>query len=333
MLALVARRLALLPLQVLGVLTIVFVIVHLMPGDPAYLIAGPQATAQQVERIRSDMGLSQPLPVQYVRYAIAVARGDLGRSWYTGNPVLTDIGQRAPATFELITLALFLVVLLGLLVAGLIASNPRGLRSRVVSVYGFVAGAVPDFWVGLALIFVVYTKLGVGASPSGQLMSRTVLPPVTGFTALDALLSGDSDIFGDAVSHLMLPVLTLVVVYMGPVVRVTASAAIRSMQSDFMRFASAWGIAPWRRQYYAFRHVMPTFVVAVASMYGYLLGGAVLVETVFSWGGLGQYAVQSVTHSDYAAIEGFVIVAGAFTVVVYAIADVLQMALDPRARR
>ena len=107
-------------------------------------------------------------------------------------------------------------------------------------------------------------------------------------------------------------------------IRVTGSAAARSLHSDFVEFAAAWGIAPWRRVYYALRHVMPIFVMALASTYGYLLGGAVLVETVFSWGGLGQYAVQSVTHSDYAAIEGFVIVAGVFTVLVYAAADVFH---------
>jgi peptide/nickel transport system permease protein len=328
-----ARRLALLPLQAVGVVTIVFVLVHLLPGNPAYLIAGPQATASQVRAISAELGLTRPLPVQYVDYLANVAHGNLGVSWYTSNPVRTDIAQRAPATLELITLALLGIIVLGIVLAGVIALNPRGIGGRLVSIYGFAAGALPDFWVGLALIFVFYYKIGAVSSPSGQLSSQYTVPTMTGIVAIDALRAGNTQAFGDAINHLLLPVITLIFVYAGPVIRVTGSAAARSLHSDFVEFAAAWGIAPWRRVYYALRHVMPIFVMALASTYGYLLGGAVLVETVFSWGGLGQYAVQSVTHSDYAAIEGFVIVAGVFTVLVYAAADVFQMGLDPRLRR
>jgi ABC-type dipeptide/oligopeptide/nickel transport system permease component len=333
MAVLITRRLILLPFQVLGVLTIVFVLVHLLPGDPAYLIAGPQATAAQVNKIRETIGLNQPLPVQYVHYVGNIVRGDLGASWYTGNAVTTDIGQRAPATLEIITLALLGIIVLGVVIAGLIALNPGGIGGRIIAAYGFVAGALPDFWVGLALIFLIYYKARLGAAPSGQLSSHYAIPSRTGIATIDALLVGDGGAFVDAAKHLILPVATLIFVYMGPVVRVTGSAAVRSLQSEFVEYAESWGIAPWRRIYYALRHVMPVFVISVASTYGYLLGGAVLVETVFSWGGFGQYAVQSVTHSDYAAIEGFVIVAGVFTVLVYTVSDVLQMALDPRARR
>ncbi len=329
----IGRRVLLLPLQAMGVVTVVFVLVHLLPGDPAALMAGPVATASQIAQIRANLGLTQPLPVQYVRYVERLLHGDLGTSWYTSNPVATDLAQRAPATLELITLALFGIVFLGLVIAGVIAMGPRGLAGRVIAAYGFAAGALPDFWVGLALIFLVYSKAHLSPSPTGQLSSHAVVPTVTGVATIDALLAGDLGAFSDAVRHLILPVATLVFIYMGPVVRITGTAAVRSLDSEFSRFAQSWGIASWRRQYYALRYVMPTFVVAVASAYGYLLGGAVLVETVFSWGGFGQYAVQAVTHSDYAAIEGFVIVAGIFTVLVYTVADVLQMVLDPRARR
>lgn len=330
---LVVRRLLLLPFQALGVVTIVFVLVHLLPGDPAALIAGPQATAAQIARIRAGLGLTQPLPVQYVRYITRLVHGDLGVSWYTSNPVTRDIAQRAPATLELITLALVGIVSLGLAIAGLIALAPRGPVGRLVAAYGFIAGALPDFWLGLALIFLVYSTARFGPSPTGQLGGHYTIPTVTGIATIDSLLAGNLAAFVDAMEHLILPVVTLVFVYMGPVVRITGVAAARSLRSDFITFAQSWGIAPWRRAYYALRHVMPIFVVAVASAYGYLLGGAVLVETVFSWGGFGQYAVQSVTHSDYAAIEGFVIAAGIFTVLIYTAADVLQMALDPRVRR
>lgn len=332
MLRFIIQRLALLPIQALGVVTIVFVLVHLLPGDPSYLIAGPEATAAQVAKIRDQFGFNQPLPIQYLDYIANVVHGDLGRSWYTGNAVTTDIAQRAPATLELITLALVAIIVFGIVISGIIAVDRRGLGGRIVAAYGFVAGALPDFWVGLALIFLIYYEAALGPSPSGQLSSQYQISTVTGIATVDALVAGNIGAFFDAVAHLILPVVTLVFVYMGPVVRVTGLAASRSLRSDFIEFAQSWGIAPWRRVFYALRYVMPVFVIAVASTYGYLLGGAVLVETVFGWGGIGQYAVQSVTHSDYAAIEGFVIVAGIFTVLVYTASDVLQMALDPRLR-
>lgn len=332
MLTFIGRRLLLMPFQTLGVVTIVFVLVHLLPGDPAALIAGPQATTSQIAQIRTNLGLTHPLPVQYTGYVLRLLRGNLGVSWYTSNPVTLDIAQRAPATLELITLALVCIVCLGLVVTGIIASAPRGIIGRAVAAYGFIAGAIPDFWLGLALIFLVYVKAGIGPSPTGQLSSHYVVPTATGVATIDALMAGDFGAFWNAAQHLVLPVITLVFIYMGPVVRITGAAAVRGLESDFLRFARGWGISPWRRVFYAIRYVMPTFVIAVASAYGYLLGGAVLVETVFSWGGLGQYAVQAVTNSDYAAIEGFVIVAGVFTVLVYTVADVLQMALDPRTR-
>jgi hypothetical protein len=167
-----ARRPALLPFQAVGVVTIVFVLVHLLPGNPAYLIAGPQATASQVRAISAELGLMRPLPVQYVDYLANVAHGNLGVSWYTSYPVRTDFAQRAPATLELITLALLGIIVLGIVLAGVIALNPRGIGGRLVSIYGFATGALPDFWVGLALIFVFYYKIGAVSSPSGQLSSH-----------------------------------------------------------------------------------------------------------------------------------------------------------------
>jgi peptide/nickel transport system permease protein len=160
-----------------------------------------------------------------------------------------------------------------------------------------------------------------------------VIPPVTGIAPIDALLAGNVDACFDALSHLILPVATLVIVYSGLVVRVTSAAASRTLRSEFLEFATAWGISPWRRAYYAIRHDMPAFVTALGAVYAALLGGAVLVETVFSWGGLGQYAVDAIQVDDTSAIEGFVIVAGVFVVLVYTAIDLCNLMLDPRLRR
>jgi ABC-type dipeptide/oligopeptide/nickel transport system permease component len=330
---LLARRLAVVPFQALGVVTIVFFLVHLLPGDPAILMAGPQASPAQVAEIRSNLGLDDPLPVQYIRYVSNAVRGDLGTAWHTGNPVTRDIRERGPATLSLITVAMLGVIAVGLVFAGVVAAGARGLGGRVSSLYGFVAGALPDFWIGLALIFLVYYKAGIGAAPSGQFSPGYQIPIVTGISPIDALIAGEPGAFTDALAHLVLPAITLIVVYSGLVVRATSAAADRSLRSDFIEYATAWGIAPRRRVYYALRHVLPVFVLTVGATYGFLLGGAVLVETIFSWGGLGQYAVDALGRADYAAIQGFVIVAGIFTVLVYAATDVLQMILDPRVRR
>ncbi|GAA1800301.1 ABC transporter permease [Planosporangium flavigriseum] len=329
---LILRRLAVLPLQVLGVVTIVFFLSRLMPGDPAFRLAGSQATAEQVAAIRHDLGLDQPIWAQYWRFLTHAVQGDFGRSLQTGNNVTTDLLQRAPATLALILLSLVVIIVLTLGLVGWFLARPRGVARRTIGGYGFLAGAVPDFWIGLALISLLYAQFGLGAAPSGQLDARMFVDNLTGVAFVDAMLAGDGAAMGNAALHLLLPVLTLAIVYTAPVVRIMSAVSTQTMQSDFMRFANSWGIKSWRRVAYVLHHGAPTLITALASTVVFLLGGAVLVETVFSWGGLGQYGVAAVTQSDYAAVQGFVIVAGTFTAVVYALGDVLHTVFDPKLR-
>jgi peptide/nickel transport system permease protein len=328
----VLRRLAIVPLQVLGIVTIVFFLSRLMPGDPAYTLAGSQATDEQVAAIRTELGLDQPIWTQYGEFLAHAVRGDFGTSIQTGNAVTSDLVQRAPSTFALILISLVVITLLTVLLLGWFLARPRGLARRAIGGYGFLAGAVPDFWIGLALISLLYAKLGLGAAPSGQLDARMFVPDVTGVAIVDAVLSGDGAAISDAMSHLLLPVLTLAIVYTAAVVRVMQVVSTQTLQSDFMLFADSWGIRSWRRVAYVLHHGAPTMITALASTVVFLLGGAVLVETVFSWGGLGQYGVAAVTQSDYAAVQGFVIVAGVVTAVVYALGDVLHTVFDPKLR-
>jgi ABC-type dipeptide/oligopeptide/nickel transport system permease component len=333
MVALTLRRLLVLPLQVLGVTAVVFVLLRLIPGNPAFLAAGAQATQSQVDQITRDLGLDKPLLTQFWSYLGDLVRGDLGTSLYTGNAVTTDLTERAGATLELITLALVGIIVSTVLLCAVTALSPRGIGRRIAAVYGFVAGSVPDFWLGLALIYVVYFLLATGPSPAGQLSEGFDVPTITGAALPDSLLAGDLAAFGDAISHVLLPVLTLILVYSGPVARITGAALQRSLEGESIAYTAAWGIRPWRRVAYAMREITPTFIIALGGTYGYLLGGAVLVERVFGWGGLGQYAVDAVTRSDYWAIQGFVLVAGIVTVLVYLITDLLQAALEPRLRK
>jgi ABC-type dipeptide/oligopeptide/nickel transport system permease component len=325
-------RLGVLALQVFGVVTLVFVLVRLLPGNPAFLLAGPNATRAGVEAIQHRLGLDQSIFVQYGDYLSALIRGDLGDAFSTGNPVLTDLRERFPATLMIISLALFTIAALTLTLALVIARWPKGFVARAASGYSFVAGALPDFWIGLALIFVFYTTFGLVPAPASQVDPLVAAPVVTGAAAIDGLIAGDMAAFSDALGHLFLPVLTLVLVYVGPVLRLTAQATTDGLDQDFIRFGRALGLGSGRLASYALRSALPVFVTVLGSTYGYLLGGAVLVEVIFSWGGLGQYAVEAITRSDYVALQGFVLVAGIFTALVYLAVDGLYFLVNPRGR-
>jgi peptide/nickel transport system permease protein len=328
----VATRLGTLLLQVFGVLTIVFVLTRVFLESPARALAGQNQSPEAIRAIEERLGLHESLPVQFWSYLTSVFSGDLGDAFSTGNPVLTDLRERVPATLALITAALVIAAVLGLALSALIAARPRGIVARITGGYGFVAGALPDFWIGLALVYVFYFKLGVAPAPAGQIDPVYAVPHVTGVVGFDALLAGDLEATGDAIAHMVLPVATLVLVYLGPILRLTSTAARSGLSMDFVRFGRALGLKPRRITWYAVRNALPTFVTILGTTYGFLLGGAVLVETVFSWGGAGQYAVAAVQQSDYAALQGFVLVAGIFTALVYALVDVCYYVVNPRAR-
>jgi ABC-type dipeptide/oligopeptide/nickel transport system permease component len=328
----VATRLATLLLQVVGVLTIVFVLTRVFLESPARALAGQNQSPEAIRAIEERLGLHESLPVQFWSYIQSVVTGDLGDAFSTGNPVLTDLRERVPATLALITAALLIAAALGLALSAVIAARPRGIVARITSGYGFVAGALPDFWIGLALIFVFYFKLGIAPAPAGQIDPAYSIGQVTGIVGIDALLAGDVEAAGDAFAHMVLPVATLVLVYLGPILRLTSTATRTGLSMDFVRFGRALGLKPSRITWYAVRNALPTFVTIVGTTYGFLLGGAVLVETVFSWGGAGQYAVAAVQQSDYAALQGFVLVAGIFTALVYALVDLFYYVVNPRAR-
>jgi len=327
------RRLAFLPVQLLIVSVIVFFLVRLLPGDPSYLLAGPFATVERVDEVRRRLGLDQPLYVQYARYLRSVMRGELGTSWITSQPVLQDIGQRLPATMELILAAMLLSVLVGIPLGVWTAVRKTGIADRAVFGYGMLAGALPDFWFALIMIFLFFFRLGWAPGPIGQLDLTVSIPPrVTGMYALDALLAGDGPAFRSALAHLVLPVTTLTAIYMPLVMKNTRSTMEEMLGSEFVAYARAAGLSRAVQLRYALRNSMPSVVTIVGILFWFLLGGAVLVETVFAWGGLGQYAVQSVVSSDYAPLQAFVLVTAVFTSIVFLLVDLGYFLLDPRIK-
>jgi peptide/nickel transport system permease protein len=327
-----ARRAATILLQVVAVVLIVFFLVRLLPGNPAVAIAGPGANQDRVAKIEQRLGLDQDVAGQFKEYASHLSRGDLGDSIVTGQPVLTDLTQRFGATLLLISLSLLIAGALGLVLAAVIAARPAGLLARVTSAYGFAAGALPDFLVALGLIYVFYFLLGLAPDPSGQIDPTLAPPRETGVALVDSLLAGNAAGVESAAMHLILPVLALVLVYTGPILRLTSTACSEALDQNFIRFARSQGLSQRQIVRYAVRSILPTFVTVMGTTFGFLLGGAVLVEFIFSWGGIGEYAVNAISQSDYAALQGFVIVAGLFTALVYAAVEVAYVFVDPRAR-
>ncbi|WP_414474750.1 ABC transporter permease [Microvirga sp. M2] len=317
--------------QLLGIVLVSFMLVKSIPGDPATLMLGPTATPEAIAGLREQLGLDKPLYVQFFIYVANLFSGDLGTSWQTTRPVLEDLLMRFPATLELVTLSLLLAIVIGVSVGIASALNEKGWVARVSDLYGLSAGSLPDFWLGLVLIFIFYTILGWAPAPLGRIdMAVISPPPVTGLYTVDALIAGDMEAFVSAAKHLVLPVLTLGLINAGPIMKMTQSTMEKMLASDFSRYEILCGIPQHLVMRHALRNALPSIVTIISVLYGYLIGGAVLVEIVFSWGGAGQYAVQGVLNSDIYPVLGFVLFSAFFSLIVYLVVDLVYFLVDPR---
>ena len=317
--------------QLLAVSVIVFFLIRLLPGDPTYILAGPYATVERIAEVRSKLGLDQPLVTQYADYLQRILAGDFGVSWRTSQPVLLDIQQRLPATLELVVGAVLLSVLIGVPLGVAVAMNRGGIADRLVFVYGMLAGSLPDFWIGLLLILVFFYALQWAPPPVGQLDFAVSTPDhITGAYVVDAALSGNWPAFWSAAGNMVLPLATLVLVYMPLVLKTARSTMEEMLDSRFVLQAKASGLSRRMQLRYALRNALPPVVTVIGIVFWFLLGGAVLVETIFAWGGIGQYAVESVINSDYAPIQAVVLITAIFTTLVFLIVDIVYFLLDPR---
>jgi len=326
-------RLSLLAPQMFGVTFATFMLVRMLPGDPAMLLLGDLASPETVRALRHKLGLDASLYEQFIRYIGATLHGDLGVSPFTSNPVALDLMQRAPATLELICYAMLFTLLIGVAVAVITVVRPGGLVDLGSTAYSMAAGAIPDFCAGLLLIFILFHILGWAPAPFGRIDAMLAPPPTrTGFYSLDSLLAGDWAAFGSSVAHLALPVLTITIVNAGALTKLTRAVFAESYWSDFVIHARACGLSEPQLIGIALRNSLGPIISLAGFLTGYLLGAAVLVETLFAWGGLGQYAVQAVVNSDYPALQGFVLFASVFILLVYLVADIFYELADPRIR-
>jgi len=317
--------------QVLGITLVAFTLIRLIPGNPANAILGAMARPESILALEQRMGLDKPIYVQYFIYLKNFLQADLGTSRLTSQPVLHDIMTRFPATLELISLSLGIAIIIFVPLGVYTAMKSRGIVNRGSTVYALLAGSIPEFWLGLLLVYIFFYKLGWAPAPLGRLGIENInMTQITGFMLIDSLLNGRLDVFFRAAWYLMLPVATLTFVVGGPILKMTRSSTLNVLNSGYIRYGHALGLRKNLIRRYALRNALPPIITLAGILYGFLLGGAVLVETVFSWGGIGQYAVMAVASSDYAALQGFVVVAAVFSLLVYLGIDLLYFVIDPR---
>jgi len=329
-----ARRLALLVLVVFGISIVAFLLVHVLPGDPARSRLGVFATEELVQLKRAEMGLDKSLPEQYVSYMGNVFRGDLGDSWRTHNPVAEDFVERFPATIELALAALLIAVVLGVSLGVAAALRRNGPFDHLATLLGILGISAPVFWIGLLLIIAFVTQLHVLPAPLGRLSSDVAAPAqITGLYVIDSLLTANWEALRSSLLYLVLPAVTLGILPLAPITRMTRAAMIEALDSDFVRAARALGLS--RMQVVlkiALRNALIPVVSMVGLQLGYLVGGAVLVEIVFTWSGIGLYLYRSVIGLDFAPIQSLVLIVGVLFALINLAVDMLYFAIDPRIR-
>lgn len=329
--AAIVRRAAWTPITVLGLLAIVFSISHVIPSDPAKLLAGENASPQQVQALRDRYGLDKPLLEQFGDYVSGVVHGDLGTSLYTQRPISDDIKTRIFATAELSFYAMVLSTIVGVGLGVLAALHRNTWFDHVIRVLTVGGYAIPAFW--LAMLLQLFLSMKLGMVPLGGRVEGWGPTPITGIYTLDAVLRGSGSDLLDALLHLALPALTLAIPGAATITRFTRSGVVDVLNSGFVSYQTAMGI-PWRRTVwkYILRGAMIGTVTQIGLVFSNMLAGAVVVETVFNWPGIGTYIVNSILNSDYVAIMGFCVFAGIMVMVVNLAVDLLQMILDPRVR-
>ncbi len=318
--------------MLLGVSIVVFFMVRAIPGDPAQLLLGQQATQEQVQQVRQNMGLDKPVIVQYGIFLADALRGDLGQSIVTGRPVTTELLARFPATLELTLFAMLVAVVVGVPVGVISAVKQYSWLDKITSVLALTGISMPIFWLAMILIVVFFVNLGWLPFP-GRLSTGYAVTSITGLVLVDSLLTLNFPAFWDGLKHLILPAIALGTIPMAVVMRMTRSSMLEVMGEDYVRTARAKGVVPWRVVFkHALRNAMLPTVTVIGLQTGLLMSGAVITETIFSWPGVGQIAYDSVNRRDYAMIQGVVLYGAALFVLVNLFVDILYAVLDPRVR-
>lgn len=324
------QRLLFVPVGAFALVVVTFLIVNLVPSNPGYQILGENATPEQIDAINEELGWNLPLPERFARYFSNLLRGDMGVTYYQNEKVTAAIARHLPNTIELVVPALLLSVLIGVTMAVLSIRGPRFLRRPLGGGITMVQ-ALPDFLIAIFLIYFLYVRLRIAPPPVGRMPLAAGLPSrVTGLLVVDSILAGDWALTKELIRYLALPVVTLGLGISPLFGRVSQSMLLRAWQSPYVEFAQANGHSGTRVLRFVLRDIrgsiMTYFVIALAS----LVGGAAIIETIFSWNGIGRWGVGVMSQLDIPAVQGFVLVTTLGALVLYVVLDVVVAILDPR---
>ncbi|MFC0525379.1 ABC transporter permease [Pontibacillus salicampi] len=328
----IVRRLVMVIPVLIGVSIIAFSILHMIPGDPARSILGNKVNEAQLEQLREELGLNDPYLVQYGSFVADTLQGDLGKSVKSNNPVSEELKNRLPATVELSLFAITIATVIGVL-AGVVAAVKQYSWFDNISMTGALFGvSMPIFWLGLMMIMLFSVTLN-WLPPSGRLSTGVELQTITNFYLLDSVLTWNWTAFKDAFIHLIMPGVALGTIPMAIIARMTRSSMLEVMNQDYIRTANAKGLASYLVIFqHALKNAFLPVLTVIGLQFGFLLGGAVLTETIFSWPGVGRYVLQSILGRDYPVVQSTIIVIAVMFVFINLITDVLYKLFDPRIR-
>lgn len=318
----------------LGLLAITFFIGRIIPIDPVLAVVGDRAPQAVYERVRLEMGLDRPLIMQFISYVGDVLTGNLGMSVTTQRPVISDLIRVFPATLEMATIGIIIGVALGVPMGVIAASRQGSLTDQAIRVVGLLGYSVPAFWLGLIGLLLFYARLQWVAGPGRlDIFYDGLVPTITGLILVDSLIAGNLTVFRNAISHLVLPASVLGFFSLAYIARMTRSFMLDQLSQEYVTTARVKGVPErtviWR---HAFRPIRVPLITVIGLSYAGLLEGSVMVETVFSWPGIGNYLTAALLNADMNAVLGATLVIGAVFIAINKLSDVLYRVLDPRAR-
>ena len=331
-----AQRVVMLVGILFGVLTVTFALSRVLPSSPVEIMLGHRPTPEQVEAAKQALGLDRPLHEQFFTYLGDILTGDFGVSLRTGQPVLSDLADRVTATFELTTIAVVLVILLGVPLGVLSAVRRNSLVDHGARTFSIAGVALPVFLIGMLLQMLFYGSLDwfpLQSRINSEILLDYPFTKHTGFYLLDTLIAGNWLALKSAALHLALPVMTLAIASLAVVTRITRNMMIEVLGQDYIRTARAYGVPERRIHFrYALKATMVPMLTVIGLTYGFMLGGSVVVEFVFDWPGLGGYVVGAITKNDYPAVMGVTLFLATMYLTINLIIDLLYFAVDPRLR-
>lgn len=328
----IIKRLLLLIPVLLGVSIIIFSIMRVFSPDPASIVLGQHATQEKMVEWREANGLNEPVTTQYFNYMKGVFKGDFGKSYYTKTSVGKEIFSRFPATIELAICAIILASIFGIFLGVISAVKKNSMIDHISMITALVGVSMPIFWLGILLIILFSGTLG-WVPAQGRI--ETLLRPenVTGFYLIDSLIEGDMDAFLSSLHHLILPSITLAMYSMAIIARMTRSTMLETLSKDYIRTARAKGIAEGKViKKHALSNALIPIVTVIGIQLGYLMGGAVLTETVFAWPGIGKFTVEAIMKSDFPIVQGVVLLVAFIFVMMNLLVDIIYAFLDPRIK-